>query len=170
MQRITIFFIIIILSSSLLGCATTYDRGKGILISEKKIRDRDYKPHYATKVGAVAGGTTGITIGSFIGGTIGLGFGALANFEGLSLIAPTLVGAGIGALIVGGIGTIAGGGLGYALDHGKSNTGLYEFIVKPENGSKTLTITQYTAPIPIYSTVHILERDNTLFIKPLGCR
>src|SRR5690606_32192604 len=81
-------------TSTLTGCATTYHRGDGVIIAEKKIKDKDYKPHHATQTGALIGGST----------------------------------------------------------------------VQSDNERKPLTITQYTTRIPLNTPVHILEKDNLLFI------
>lgn len=148
----------------LFGCATTYDRGNGIVIAEKKLKDRDYKPHNATKMGALVGGSVGAVGGAAAGGVLGLGLGALGGVAGPMLVATTLGGAVIGGLIVGGVGAITGGGVGYAVDITRPGAGLYQFEVKPEHGSKPLTIIQYSTPIPIHSQVHILEKDNAVFI------
>lgn len=164
-RTITIFFTIIFFCVTLFGCATTYDHGNGVIISEKKLNSRDYKPHGATKMGAAVGGSIGAVSGAVYGGLFGLGLGALGGISGPALAVTTLSGALIGGVIVGGLGVMAGAGLGYGVDLTRSNAGLYQFVVKPEKSSKQLTIIQYTTPIPVDAQVHILEKNNIVFLK-----
>lgn len=164
-KNIITFFTIIFFFFTLFGCATTYDHGNGVIIAEKKLKGRDYKPHDATRIGAAVGGGVGAVGGAIYGGLLGLGLGALGGVAGPMLAVTTLGGAVIGSVIVGGAGIITGASLGYGVDLSRSNAGLYQFVVKPDSGSKTFTITQYATPIPIYSRVHILEKDNTIFLK-----
>lgn len=167
-KKFITIIICITVTSSLNGCATTYDRGHGVVIAEKKIKDRDYKPHQATQTGAVAGATVGGVGGAVGGGILGLSVGAIA--AGFSnnmaiLAATTLGGAAIGAVIFGVAGTAIGSGFGYVVDSSAPGAGVYEFVVQSDNEKKPLTITQYTAPIPLNTPVHILEKDNLIFIK-----
>jgi hypothetical protein len=148
-----------------LGCATTYDRGNGVIVSAKKIQERDFKPRDATKTGAAVGGATGAVGGAAAGGFIGLALGALGNVATPVLIATTLGGAVVGAIIVGGAGAAAGAGVGYVVDISKPGTGLYQFVVQPDNSNKPIIVRQYSTLIPVHSHVRILETDNEVYIK-----
>ncbi|MEO8965598.1 MAG: hypothetical protein ABI370_13115 [Gammaproteobacteria bacterium] len=168
MKKLFTIFGVFICIFALFGCATTYDRGNGVVITAKKIQQRDFKPHERTKTGAEIGGVTGAIGGAAAGGFVGLALGAFGNVAAPVLIATTLGGAVVGAVIVGGAGAAAGAGLGYVVDIGNHNAGLYQFIVKPDSNEKPITVTQYSSIIPIDSRVHILEKDDNLFIKPLS--
>lgn len=157
--------IVCICSIALVGCATTYDRGKGVVLSAKKIKGRDFKPHEGAKTGAEIGGVTGAVGGAAAGGFIGMAVGALSSVAAPALIATTLGGAVVGAVIVGGAGAATGAGLGYVADIGNSDAGLYQYVVKPDSNEKPITVTQYSSIIPIDSRVHILEKDDAIFIK-----
>jgi hypothetical protein len=158
----------IALTLPLIGCATTYDRGEGIVISEKKVKDKDYKPHQNTQTGAIDGGTVGVIGGAVGGGLVGLGVGAVIGSFGGGIpliLATTFGGAAIGGLTFGVAGTVVGSGVGYAVDVSTPDTGVYEFTVQSENQIKPLTITQYSSPIPVNTPVRILEKNNLIFIK-----
>jgi hypothetical protein len=158
----------VIFTSALMGCATTYHRGDGIIMAEKKLQDNDHKPHDNTQNGAIAGGTVGVVTGGVGGGLAGLALGSLLTIGSYSLpliAATTLGGAAIGALVVGVAGSAAGAGVGYTIDATTPDAGMYEFIVKSATEKKLLTITQYSKPIPLHTEVLILEKNNLVFIK-----
>ena len=164
-KKLTSFLIIISFIISLFGCATTYHRGDGVIIAEKKIKDKDYKPHHATETGAVIGGSAGGVAGAITGGSIGFVVGGFLS-NSLPIAIVSALGGGVaGALVVGAAGGALGGGLGYAVDVTTPGAGIYEFTVKSDNERKPLTITQYTTPIPLHTPVYILEKDNVIFIK-----
>lgn len=156
--------ILIIFTSTLVGCATTYHRGDGVIIAEKRIKDKDYKPHRVTETGALIGGSVGGAGGAITGGSIGFLVGLFSNSIPIAVLSA-LSGGVAGALVVGAAGSVIGGGLGYAVDATTPGAGVYEFTVKSGNERKLLTITQYTTPIPLNTPVHILEKNNLIFIK-----
>lgn len=164
-KKLFVMSVVCFCSSVLFGCATTYDRGQGVVLSVKKIQGRDFKPHQGTKTGAAIGGATGAVGGAAAGGAAGLAIGALASSTVPALIAATLGGATVGAVIVGGVGAASGASLGYVMDISKPNAGLYKFVVKPDNNEKPITVTQYSSIIPVDSRVHILEKDDVVFIE-----
>ncbi len=157
--------VVCIYSLSVAGCATTYERGNGVVISAKKIQQRDFKLHDGTKNGAAIGGVTGAVGGASAGGIVGLALGALGHGSVPVLIGATLGGAVAGAAIVGVVGAAAGAGLGYVGDIANSEAGMYQFVVRPDSNAKPITITQYSSIIPVNTQVHILEKDDGLFIK-----
>lgn len=165
MKKLFTLFVVLIFGITVSGCATTYHRGNGVVVSAKKIKERDYKPHDVTKTGAAIGGVTGAVGGAAAGGFVGLALGAFGNVATPVLIATTLGGAVVGAIIVGGAGAAAGAGLGYVVDVGRPGVGLYQFIVKPDTEEKPITVTQYSSTIPINARVDILEKDDHVFIK-----
>jgi len=165
LKKLMTLLVFISFTFSLFGCATIYHRGDGVIIAEKKIKDKDYKPHHAAETGAVIGGSVGGAGGAVTGGLIGfLAGGFLSNSIPVAIVSA-LGGGAIGALIVGAAGGALGGGIGYAVDVTTPGAGVYEFIVKSDNEPKPLTITQYTTPMPLQTAVHILEKDNLIFIK-----
>lgn len=166
MKKLLTLLGVFICSIALFGCATTYDRGNGVVLSAKKIQDRDFKPHEGTKTGAAIGGATGAVGGAAAGGILGLALGSFTNAATTTLIATTLGGAVVGAVLVGGAGAAAGAGVGYVVDVGRPDVGLYQFVVKPDSSEKPITVTQYSPIIPTDARVHILEKDDTVFIKP----
>lgn len=160
--------ILIVLTTSLFGCATTYHRGDGVVISEKKIKEKDFKPHQNAEKGAVAGAKVGAAGGVVAGALVGLGLSlpwAIITNNILITAAATVSGGVIGALAVGAAGGALGGGIGYARDASTPNAGMYEFVVKSDNELKPITITQYSAPIPLNTPVHILEKNQSVFIE-----
>lgn len=157
--------LLIALIITFFGCATTYHRGNGIIIAEKKIKNKDYKPHQATTTGALIGGSVGGAGGAITGGAIGFAVGGFLS-NSISIAALSALGGGVaGALVVGVAGGAIGGGLGYAVDVTTPGAGVYEFTVKSDDERKPLTIRQYTTPIPLNTPVYILEKDNLIFIK-----
>jgi hypothetical protein len=166
-KKIIALLVCVALTCSMVGCATTYHRGDGVVVCEKKIKDKDYKPHATTQNGAIVGGTAGGVSGAVAGGFAGFLIGLpLAAFTTPAvLIATTVGGVGIGAVAFGTAGAAVGSGVGYAMDVNTPNAGLYEFVVQADNALKPFVITQYSAPIPINTQVHILEKDNLTFIK-----
>jgi hypothetical protein len=165
LKKIFTLLVVMICGITMSGCATTYHRGNGVVVSAKKIQDRDYKPHDVTKTGAAIGGATGAVGGAAAGGLVGLALGAFGNVAAPVLIATTLGGAVVGAIIVGGAGAAAGAGLGYVVDVGRPGMGLYQFVVKPDTEKKPIIVTQYSSTIPIDARVDILEKDSAVFIK-----
>lgn len=150
--------------TSLSGCATTYHRDDGIIIAEKKIGNKDYKPHQATENGVRVGASVGGTSGAVMGGLFGLCAGAFSESIPI-MVFTTAVGGVVGAAIYGAAGGLIGGGIGYAVDATAPDAGTYEFTVKPDQGSKPVTVTQYGRPLPINTPVHILEKDHRVFIE-----
>lgn len=157
-----IFLIILICFIS--ACSTTHYKGEGIILSEKKISNRDFNPHEGTKTGAVVGGSMGAITGAAFGGAIGFAFGAFAGCNALGAIATTLGGGAIGALFIGTVGAAIGGGSGYMIDV-INHPASYQYIVQPSYQTKTITITQYAPPIPAYSKVRILEKNQNTYIE-----
>ena len=157
-------FIIILLTLSLLGCATTYDHGYGIVTAQTKLSEKDYMPHNSTRTGAIMGGGAGAVGGSLLAGLFSLGIGS-AFAAGPALVATTAIGAVLGGVVVGSVGILTGGTFGYINDITKSNVGLYQFTVKPNDSSETIIIEQYTTPFSVNSQIQILEKDNVLFLK-----
>lgn len=157
--------VVCICSIALFGCATTYDRGNGVVLSAKKVQGRDFQPHQGTKTGAAIGGVTGAVGGAAAGGFVGLALGAFGSVAAPVLVVTTLGGAVVGAAIVGGAGAATGAGLGYVMDIGNHNAGLYRFVVKPDGNEKPITVTQYSSIIPTDTRVHILEKDDGIFIE-----
>lgn len=164
-KKLAAILIVCICSNLLVSCATTYDRGNGVVLSAKKIQNRDYKLHEGAKTGAVIGGTTGAVGGAAAGGFVGMALGAFGHVAAPVLIATTLGGAVVGAVIVGGAGAAAGAGLGYIVDIGNTDAGLYQFVIKPDNNSKIIKVTQYSSPLPIDSRVRILEKNDAIYIE-----
>jgi hypothetical protein len=158
---------ILLISSTffLSACATQYHRGDGVIISEKKLKSKDYQPHGATKSGAIIGGSIGAIGGAAAGGFLGLVLGAFSGGTAPILIVTTLGGAAVGSLVIGAAGGTVGGGLGYAVDVTSPNAGTYQFVVQPNDQLKPVTITQYSSPIPINTEVHIIEKDNVTYIQ-----
>jgi outer membrane lipoprotein SlyB len=154
---------IVIFTTTLLGCTTTsYHKGDGIVIAEKKIGSKNFLPHDNTQTGAKIGGTIGAIGGAACGGLIGLLFGVV-NPAAVLVTVPAF--GAIGAAYFGGAGALMGSGLGYATDLASPNAGTYQFIVKPEDSEKTITITQYNNTlIPVNTSVHILEKDHITYI------
>jgi len=152
-------------SALLTGCATTYHRGDGYIVSVKKISDKDYKPHHITKSGALIGGSVGGVGGAAAGGLLGFALAAVISEDVLTMVAATLGGAAAGAVIVGLAGTAVGGGIGYLGDVSTANVGTYQYQVKPYKESQTLTLTQYSKPFPLHAKVHILERSDVTYIE-----
>ena len=150
---------------SLFGCAPTYHRGDGIIIAEKKILDKDYKPRQATKNGILIGGSVGGVAGVLSGGFLGLLVSALTYSSTPITILSTASGGVIGGLVVGAACGALVGGLGYAADIATPGAGLYQFTVQSVNEGKPLIITQYATPIPLHTPVYILEKNNSIFIK-----
>ncbi len=166
MKKLLTIFGVLIGSIALFGCATTHDYGNGVVISAKKIQQRDFKPRAGTKTGAEVGGVTGAIGGAAAGGFMGLTLTPFVSFAAPVLIATTVGGAVLGAVIFGGAGAAAGAGLGYVVDVSDQHAGLYQFIVKRDSNATPITVTQYSSIIPIDSRVRILQKENTLFIKP----
>jgi len=147
------------LFANLTGCATQYSQGEGVIIAEKKVGDKNYLPHDATKDSALAGGK----VGALGGAGTGLFMGCLA---GASF--PAVIGAmGILGTMGAAVGGALGGGAGYLSDLMTPGAGMYEFTVKPDNASNPLIIKQYTTPIPLHSPVQILKKENVLFLKTI---
>ncbi len=156
---------IFIFSFALVGCATTHDRGSGVVLSAKKIEKRDFKAREGTQIGAIVLGAPAAVGGAVVGGFTGLIWSSLAGLGGGSVpavAAITFGGAVVGAVVIGGIGAAMGAGIGYAYDTSKP---LYQFTVKPDNNENPIIVTQYSYNIPVDSHVRILEKDNNLLIK-----
>ena len=163
-KKLTALIFVIFSTSLLVGCATTYHRGEGVIIAEKKIAEKDYKPHHATKTGAVIGGSIGAIAGGIPGGLVGFLVGSLSSYSIPITIASTLAG-GIAGAVVGGVMVGALGGVaGYAVDTVTPGAGVYEFVIKTSTARKMI-VTQYTNPIPLHTPVLILEKNNSIYIK-----
>ncbi|MDP3561322.1 MAG: hypothetical protein Q8R83_03995 [Legionellaceae bacterium] len=163
-RKTTAYVLSITITLSLTSCATTHRVGNGIVIAEKKINELDYKPHDRTLTGLKVGGTVGAVTGGVVGGVIGLLPGIMSgSLPGLVIC--TFAGSVIGATIVGLTGGTIGGGVGYAGDLFVQNQSVYEFKVKSLNYPEILTITQHSSAIPLNSSVRILEKENTVFIR-----
>ena len=151
------------------SCASIHDHGNGIVLSAKKIQERNFKPHDATKTGAVVGGATGAVVGSVAGaalvGVPAFLFAALAHVAVPSLIGLTVLGAAVGAVTVGSIGAATGAGVGYVVDSNTPNAAMYQFVVQPDTGGKPMTVTQYSTSIPVDSQVRIFEKSDAVYIK-----
>lgn len=164
-KKLITILILISSTSFLSGCVTTYQRGEGMIIAEKKLSNKDYKPHQATKTGAAIGTSVGTFIGAIPGGLVGFVIGALGTNSIPITIVCTAAGGLAGGLMVAVVGGTLGGAAGYAVDISKSDVGMYEFTVKTNQGGKPLIIKQYSSPIPLHTKVHILEKDNVMTIK-----
>jgi hypothetical protein len=157
------FFLVIIICL-ISACSTTHYKGDGVILSEKKINAHDLKPHEVTKAGAIIGGTAGIVTGATMGGAFGLALSALGSLSTAEALVMTLGTGAVGALIVGAAGGAIGGGAGYVIDVASHPVG-YQYVIQPSYQSETITITQYTKPIAVNSKVHILEKNQSLFIE-----
>jgi hypothetical protein len=113
-------------------------------------------------VGGVVGAAGGAAAA---GGFLGLIASAFASQSTGVLLLSTLGGAGVGAVLVGAAGVAVGGGAGYAVDVATPDVGLYQFVVQPNNELKPIKFSQYTKPLPLHSSVHILEKNDVIFIK-----
>lgn len=165
-KKLSTMLLVFMCSLSLIGCATTtYDRGEGVVLAAKKMKEHDLRPREGTKTGATVGGVTGAVGGAAAGGFLGLALCSFSTAGAPVIVAATLGGAAIGAVIVGSVGAAAGAGVGYVVDVNNRNAALYQFTVKPDNSEKTITITQYSSVIPVNARVRILEKDNNVFIK-----
>lgn len=159
-KRIILIFIVCLISA----CSATHYKGDGVILSEKKINSHDFKPHEVTKAGAIIGGTAGIITGAAMGGAFGLALGAFASYNTAGVVAWTLGTGTLGALIVGAAGGAIGGGAGYMIDVASHPVG-YQYVIQPTYQSETITLTQYARPIPVNTKVHILEKNQSLFIE-----
>jgi hypothetical protein len=159
-----LFLFVFILSST--GCVTTYQRGDGIVISEKKLNQMTLHSGDKTIKGAKIGGTAGIVSGGIIGGAVGLVPGFMSGSVP-GLVICTVVGGVIGASVLGLTGGALGGTVGYVSDLVVQNAPEYEFRIKPLNESKILTIRQHSGVIPVNTRVRILEKNNAIFIRKI---
>lgn len=156
-----------ILSTNLVGCSTmVYQKGEGVVVSEQKIKNKDYLPHSNTRNGLETGAKVGAATGGIYGGILGLGIAGLFAASIPETLGFTLIGAGIGAAYVGTIGAATGTSIGYIVDVASPNAATYQYVVKPNDGSKPFTVTQYSSPIPEKAEVRILERNNVNYIEP----
>ena len=167
-KKLTALMFVIYSTSLLVGCATTYHRGEGVIIAEKKISEKDYKFHHATKTGAVVGGSIGAVAGGIPGGVVGFVVGALSSYSIPVTIASTLAGSIVGGVVGGVMVGAIGGVAGYAVDTLTPGAGVYEFVIKTSTASK-LIVTQYTKPIPLHTHVLILEKNNSIYLKKKDC-
>jgi outer membrane lipoprotein SlyB len=159
-----LFLFVFILSST--GCVTTYRRGEGVVISEKKLNQMNLESGNKTVEGIKIGGTAGMVGGGVIGGAVGLIPGIMSG-SSAGLVICTAVGGVIGAGLLGLTGGVLGGTVGYLGDLAVQNAPEYEFKIKQFNGSQILTIRQHSSVIPINTRVRILEKNGELFIKKI---
>lgn len=163
-SKITTYFLLATLTFSVSGCATTHRLGDGIIVAAKPLNEHDYSPHDRTETGAKVGGVIGAVSGGVVGGVIGLIPGIMSGtMPGLMIctIGGSVIGATIFGLTVGAV----GGTVGYAADLTVQNRSQYEFKVKSDNKSQIMTITQYSSAIPLNTSVRILEKNGTIFIR-----
>lgn len=153
--------VIFFLSCILIACATTQTIGGGTIVAEKRILTGDYKPHEATASAASVGAFTGATLGAVFGIVATLGEGAsLGEFLGVVAVSTVVMG-----VIYGAIGSI----VAYPVDVYNHSTDLYQFTVKPDDGSQNMTVTQYTnRPLPTDTKVTLFKKDNAIHFKPVG--
>lgn len=157
-----IFLVILICLIS--ACSTTHYKGDGVILSEKKINAHDLKPHEVTKAGAIIGGTAGMVTGAALGGAFGLALSAFGSLSTAGTLALTLGTGAVGALIVGAAGGAIGGGAGYVIDVASHPVG-YQYVIQPTYQSEPIIVTQYAKPIAVNSKVHILEKNQSLYIE-----
>ena len=172
---------LIIFTGNLSGCATERSLGYGTVLEQYKIKNKNYKPHKRTLVGAGVGIGTGAGIGAVggavVGGLAGELLGTVATVFTLGLAAPSipvLTSAGIasgaaeGALLGGASGGVIGAGIGYVADVHHQGIGLYRYLVKPDKSqNQPITVTQYANQLMSpYSRVQIIKKQNEIFIKP----
>src|SRR3990167_5321447 len=105
-----LFLFVFILSST--GCVTTYRRGEGVVISEKKLNQMNLQSGDKTIEGVKIGGTAGVVSGGIIGGAVGLIPGIMSGSTP-GLVICTAIGGVIGAGLFGLTGGVLGGTVGY---------------------------------------------------------
>lgn len=159
-----LFLFAFILSST--GCVTTYRRGEGVVLSEKKLNQMNLQSGDKTIEGAKVGGTAGMVSGGIIGGAIGLIPGIMSGSMP-GLVICTAIGSVIGGSLLGLTGGVLGGTVGYVGDLAVQNAPEYEFRIKQVSNSQILTIRQHSNAIPINTSVRILENNGKLFIRKL---
>jgi len=162
--KITTYFLLATLTLSLSSCATTHRLGDGVIVAAKPLNEHDYSSSDRTETGAKIGGTIGAVGGGIVGGAIGLVPGFMSG-SAPGLMICTIGGAVIGATIFGVTAGAVGGTVGYAADLTAQNRSQYEFKVKSDNQSQILTITQYSGAIPLNTSVRILEKNGTIFVR-----
>ena len=160
----SLVLIICIIAST--GCATTYQRGEGVVLSEKKLNQMSFHSGEKTLEGVRIGGTAGIVGGGIIGGLIGAIPGVLA-MSTPGLVIGTAIGAVAGAGLLGLTGGAIGGTLGYVNDLAVQNAPEYEFRIKQSSDPEILTIRQHSGVIPVNTSVKILEKNGAYFIKKI---
>ena len=159
-----LFLFVFILSST--GCVTTYRRGEGVVISEKKLNQMNLQSGDKTIEGFKIGGTAGIVSGGIIGGAVGLIPGIMSGSMP-GLVICTAIGGVIGAGLLGLTGGVLGGTVGYVGDLAVQNAPEYEFTIKQFSDSQILTIRQHSGAIPVNTSVWILEKHDELFIRKI---
>lgn len=108
-----LFLFAFILSST--GCVTTYRRGEGVVISEKKLNQINLQSGNKTIEGVKIGGTVGMVSGGIIGGAVGLIPGIISGSMP-GLVICTAIGGVIGVGLLGLTGGVFGGTVGYLGD------------------------------------------------------
>lgn len=162
--KITPYILVATFSLSLCGCATTHHLGDGVIVAAKPLNEQDYNPVNRTETGVKLGGKIGAVGGGIVGGAVGLVPGLMSG-SAPGLMICTIGGAAIGATLLGVTAGAVGGTVGYAADLTAQHRSHYEFKVKSDHEAQVLTVTQYSSAIPLNTSVRILEKNGTLFVR-----
>ncbi len=153
----TRFFMIVLMSSLLFGCATTY-HGDGVVIKQQKIGKKDhFKP--AKKAGVRSGLVAGTALSSF-SLLYGIGEGVSVGSNILGIVIWGSVGAfGVGLPVAATAITVP-----FVADK-LTKADVYQFKVKSLSNNKVYIVEQYSPPISVNTKVKIIERNNKVFVK-----